>query len=148
MFPYPLDPKPRFARVFARATTCFAAVFLTTLILVSTSGCGPQLSASNSTEITPGEIRSVLVDPVGRDQEIKVVASSSVPFNIHIYLAEDEAEVDMAVASRKESEKILAGQLGVTSATLNAQIPANKEAAIRLECAGPDAGSVSYSIEN
>ena len=126
----------------------FLLVVVAAVILVSSSGCAPQLSVSNTIDIERGEVRTILVDSISQEQTIKVEASSPVAFDIHIHLAGDEDEVDRAILALKESPKILAAQTGATSATLEAQVPADKEAAVRFQCSGAESCSVKYSISN
>ena len=118
------------------------------LLSLLISGCGPTLSVKKTIEIDSGEIRTVLLDPVGQAQTIKVEASAAEPFHVHIHLAGDEDAVDLAIASGKESDKIITGESNVKSASLTAEIPANKEATVRFQSAGSGKNSVSYTISN
>lgn len=111
------------------------------------SGCGPKLSVSKTVDVAPHQIRSIIIDAVSRTQTVTVEASSSVPFSVHIHLAGDEDEVDTAVMTNKESNKILAGQRNVSDASIKAEIPANKEGVVRFQAANEKA-SVSYTISN
>lgn len=116
-------------------------------LFLAIAGCGPTLSVQKTIDVEPGEIRTVILDPVAQAQTIKVTANSTISFKVHIHLLEDENAVDLAIATKKDSDKILAGESGVTSANLSAEIPANKEAVVRFQ-SGPEKGTINCTISN
>ena len=141
--PEPMNPQTKSQPLNLSSLLATGMVFLC-LVLV---GCGPTLSVKKTIDVSPGDIRTVLVDPIGQTQTIKVTAESTTSFSVHIHLAGDENAVDLAIAKKEESDKILDGESGVNSASLTAEIPANKEAVVRFQ-SGPEKGSISYSISN
>ena len=119
---------------------------LLTLALLTT-GCGPTLSFTKTIEVEPREIREFTLDAVSAAQTINIEASSPNPFHIHAHLAGDNSEVDVAVATKKESDKILAGEWDVKNASLKVEIPADKEAVVRIQATNKKS-SIIYSVSN
>ena len=125
------------------------AVAASTVFTILLLGCGTGLSTQHEITLTSNDIKSVIVDAVGFDQTIKVtVSSAGSPVDAHIHVAGDEDAVDSALALKKDSDKILAAQLGTNSATLEALIPAGKEAVVRLQGAGLESSTVTLVITN
>ena len=119
------------------------------LILISLSGCSPRLASEQELEVTNNEIRTILVDPSTEAQTINVSAKTNgVPIDIHVYLSEDDAEVDQSITLKSPCDKILASQDETTEVVLTAKIPANKEASVRITGSKIEPATVTLSISN
>ena len=128
---------------------CF--VFLITSILVSSFGCSARLAGPKDIELDLGsdDIRTFLVDPSGSEHSLSIVAASDgPPIKVFIYLSENEEVVDRAIMFGQESDKIIGSQSGSAEISLTVKIPADKEASVRLQTAGPQAAKVKLTIDN
>jgi hypothetical protein len=115
--------------------------------LLST-GCGPPLSASRTIELAPNDIRTILIDSIGRDQTVTVTATSETEFSIHCHLEGDENAVDAAIALDNPSDKILAQQTNTKEAKVEFEIPSGSVGAVRFQSWSSDSAEVTYSISN
>ena len=119
-----------------------------TILLMST-GCGPRLAFFQEITLGSNDIQSVVLDPISREQVVTITANSNgPPFHIHVYLLQDEQAVDDAMALGTISDKVISGESNTNEVTLEALIPANEEAAIRLQPAGRDGVTVNLTVTN
>ena len=118
------------------------------LLLMST-GCGPRLASVQEIALDANDIRSIVLEPISREQMINVVATSDgPPIHVHVYLYQDEQAVDDAIALGKTSDKVIASESNSNQISLEALIPANQEAAIRLQPANSKSVNVSLTVTN
>ncbi len=118
-------------------------------IAVSFSGCSSRLADQRVMELGPGEINSVVIDPVSHDQAVTVMAKSEgSPINVHIFRFADEETVERAITLGIDSDKIIARQLDSNEISLTATIPAGQEGAIRFATAKPASAKIKISISN
>lgn len=118
------------------------------LSLLICTGCGPTLSVSKTMELKPNDIRSIIIEPLANDQEIKVEAKGAEPFHAHVYFVEDEKSIDLSIAMGTAPTKALGGSTDKKTHSFSALIPANREAAVRLEAASGKTVSVELTIRN
>lgn len=124
-------------------------LLILTGLLLTSAGCGPRLASVQEIALEANDIRSIVLDPINRDQIINVVASSDGRlFDVHVYLFQDEEAVDGAIALGKSSDKVIASQTDSNQVSLEALIPANQEAAIRLQPAESESVTVSLTVTN
>jgi outer membrane lipopolysaccharide assembly protein LptE/RlpB len=120
-------------------------VCMTTLLC----GCGPRLSDQRDLTLEIGQIRAIPIDPISREQKIKVSASSpDAPIDVHVYLQENEAAIVRMITLGKPPENLLASQSEAEQVLLEATVPANKEAIVRLQPSGRKAAQVHLEITN
>lgn len=112
-------------------------------------GCGPRLSNQQVLSLDANDIRTIIVDPAGSEQTVTVSAKAAgSPVNVFVYLSEDDEEVDRAITLGQSSDKIIASQTESTDILLEAKIPADKEASVRLQTASPETATVTLVISN
>jgi len=112
-------------------------------------GCGPQLRDQRDVTLEIGEILAIPIDPISREQTIKVTASSpGAPLNVHVYLQEHETAIERKITLGKPPENLLANQNEVEQISLEAVVPANKEAIVRLQSASRKTANVHLQITN
>ena len=127
----------------------FFSLLLLLPALLTVSGCAPRLASVHEIELEPNDIQSVVLAPISREQVVSITANSNgPPFHIHVYLLQDEQEVDDAIAIGKSSDKVIASESSSNQINLEALIPANQEAAIRLQPAGREAVTVNMTVTN
>jgi len=127
---------------------CFSLLIA---ILVCNTGCEPQLAGPQKLEfdLDPDDIRTILVDPSSSEHVLSLVArSDGPPIKIFVYLSEDDEAVFQAIMFGKTTDKIIASQTDRATISLNAKIPAKKEAAIRLQTDSPQKAKVTLTITN
>ena len=119
------------------------------IVAVSFSGCNTRLADQRVMELGPGEINSVVIDPVSHDQAVTVTANSEgAPINVHVFRFADEETVERAITLGIDSDKIIARQLDSNEISLTATIPAGQEGAIRFATAKPASAKIKISISN
>ena len=124
-------------------------IFLLGCLAILLVGCGPQLSDQRDLTIEIGEIVAIPIDPISREQTIKVTASSpGAPLNVHVYLKEHEEAIERKITLGKPPENLLAHQNEVEQISLEAVVPANKEAIVRLQSASRQTASLHLAITN
>jgi hypothetical protein len=118
-------------------------------VLLMSTGCGPRLASVQEIALEANDIRSIVLEPISREQIINVLATSDgPPFHVHVYLFQDEQAVDDAISLGKTSDKVIASKSKSNQISLEALIPANQEAAIRLQSASPESVTVSLTVTN
>ena len=120
-------------------------------ILVCNTGCESRLAGPQKLEfdLDPDDIRTILIDPSSSEHVVSLVASSDgPPIKIFVYLSEDDEAVYHAIMFGKTTDKIIASQSDSAKISLNAKIPADKEASIRLQTASPLNAKVTLTITN
>ncbi len=122
---------------------------LVVLAVVMLVGCKARLNDERKLNLGSGEIESVILNSVGYEQAVTVTASSTeAPIGAHVYLIENEAEVERSITLGAASDKIIAQQPAATEIKFVATIPANKEAVVRFENKGAKPTEISISIKN
>ncbi len=118
-------------------------------ILLISAGCSPRLASVHEITLGANDIKSIVLDPIGKDQIIKVAAKSDGgPIHVHVYLVEDEQAVDDAITLGQTTDKAIACQMDSREILLEALIPANKEAAVRLQPASAENVTVNLTVTN
>jgi len=115
---------------------------------ISLVGCGPRLAESRDVDLVGGEIKSIILDAVASEQTINIDASAEQPFNLHVYLLEDESALDAELARGAEPTKALAGASDSKAHKFSATAPGGKEVGIRLESSGGQDFTVKLKISN
>ena len=123
------------------------------LVLFSTVticiGCKPQLSIDREVKLEPDQIKTIIVSAVSMEQTIQVTANSSGgPISVHVYLPEHEEAIEEMIAHGNPLENVIAKVDSAEEVTLNALIPADKEAVVRFQPAGRHAADVQVKIRN
>ena len=118
------------------------------LFCISSVGCGPRLATSRDVDLVGGEIKSIILDAIDSEQTISIEASAEQPFNLHVYLMENEAALDAELAQGIEPTKALAGSSGSKSHKVSAIVAGGKEAAVRLESPSGKDLTVKLKISN
>lgn len=96
-----------------------------------------------------GEIIEVPLSPIGREQTIKIAATSpGKPIKVHVYLAEHAEAANEAILFDKTTDHLLASEEGAEQVALHATVPAGKEAIVRFQPAGPTSAEVHLEITN
>jgi hypothetical protein len=92
----------------------------------------------------------LVVNPIGKDQKIKVEFSATKPVNVFVFLANSEKEQDAVekdILAKRPNGKILTNKEKETAGTLEANVPANNSAVIYVSNTGPSA-KVNVKITN
>ena len=113
-------------------------------------GCGgPKLSDDREVSLEIGEIKTILLDSVSREQTITVKASSpGAPIDLHVYLPQYEEAIERKITLGKPPENLLASQVNAEEVSVSAVVPARQETVIRLQPAGRTAATVHLKISN
>lgn len=112
-------------------------------------GCSPSLNDQRSVSLEIGEIKTIAIAPINAAQTVKVTANSpGAPIDVHVYLAEHEDAVEQDITFGKEAADALAVAKQTEQASLTAEIPAGKEAMVRLYPSGGAPASVELHITN
>ena len=103
------------------------------LMLILVAGCKAKLNSESTVALTSGDMKSTIIDPISKAQDIIVSAkAASGKFNVYVFLAKDQADVEKAINQTKVSDKVIAHKLDTSDADLKANIPANSEAIVLL----------------
>ena len=125
---------------------------LRTLLVLATllaAGCGPTLTNIGDYSMSVGEIIVVPVDPVGREQTLKIKATSSDnPIQVHVYPTEHDEAVGNAIVGNKPSEHVLGSEADTKNVNLEVVVPANTEVLVRLQPSGATSANVHLEITN
>ena len=117
--------------------------------LVAVSGCGPRLASEQELDLGSNDICTIEIDPSSSDPTVSIIANSDgAPINVFVYLSEDDEFVDRAITRGIASEKIIASQSESAKISLRTNIPADKEASVRLQTASPQDAKVTLIISN
>ncbi|HEY8504778.1 MAG TPA: hypothetical protein VIL46_09365 [Gemmataceae bacterium] len=117
--------------------------------LLLLAGCSPRLNDERTFALEPGEERTLTIDPIDRDQTVKVrVDSPGVPVNVYCFLEKDRGEVEKAVGAPRPSDKVLARKEKAEAAELEVAVPAGERAAILLTPASGKTANVAVKITN
>jgi len=126
-----------------------SSLLLLVCLVTLLGGCGPKLADQRDLTLEVNEILAIPIDPIERDQTIKITASSpDAPINVHVYLKEDEAEIERKITLGKPPESLLANQNDAEQISIEALVPAGKEAIVRLQTAGPKSAQVHLEMTN
>jgi hypothetical protein len=122
------------------------------VLAVAVAGCGAtKLNETHDVEVTPSTPpKKLIVNPIGKDQKIKVEFSATKPVNVVVFLANSEKEEDAVerdILAKRASAKILTSKEKETTGTLEASVPANNSAVIYVSNTGPSA-KVTVKITN
>ena len=124
-------------------------LFLMGLMTALLVGCGPSLSHTKDYSMGVGEIIEVPISAISREQTIKVAAKSpGKPIMVHVYLADDADVANEAIIMDKAIDQIITGKSGAEEISLEAKIPASKEAIVRFQPSGPTSADVHLEITN
>ena len=119
------------------------------LAILICAGCAPRLYDDREVTLEVGDIRTIVVDPVSRVQNVHVAASSpGAPVSVHVYLPEHEKAVERNITLGVPPEKVLAFEENSEKITLDVVVPANKKAIVRLQSAGRQPANVQLVINN
>lgn len=119
------------------------------LLLCTMTGCGPSLHQHHTVTLEVGEISVFVLDAVGVEQTIRVTAKSpSAPVSVYVYLNENDAEVERKITLGKPSDLILSSAEKSEEIAIEAKIPANQEAAVRIMSASRETANVDLTITN
>ena len=122
---------------------------LVVTFIVCLAGCAPQLADDRNVSLEIGEIKTVAVAPINREQTIRISARSpGAPISIHVYLPEHEEAIERKITLGKPPENLLASAEDVEEVELAAKVPANEEAIVRLQPASRKAANVHLTINN
>lgn len=122
---------PHEAALGVRVPVC-AALFVCGIV-----GCAPRMNEARTLELASGEVVSLSIPASTADQVLTVVVDSGqAPVSIHIFLRKDEEEMERMLTLQKPAKQILASADDVSTIELNASIPSNEEAVVRIS--GPD----------
>ena len=94
--------------------------------------CRTRLNDERTVNLDPAKTVTLRIEPVNREQKVKVEAKSAeIPFDLYIYLKEDELEAEKNINLRKK-DKILEQKTKTQEAALEVTIPAQKAGIVRL----------------
>lgn len=98
-------------------------------------GCGkPNLEHKSKFKLVEGETKTLDLDPIKQEQVIKVIGSTSGgPVSVYIYLEKDKQAAEREIFNRKPAAAVLAKQEKTETIDLEASIPANEKAYVRVE---------------
>ena len=112
-------------------------------------GCEARLQDQRIITLEIGEIQTILISAVDHEQTLKVIASSpDAPINVHIYLLENEQNIERSITLGKQPENVLAQSITVEQIDLEAIVPANKEAVVRFYTTERQRTNVEVTISN
>jgi hypothetical protein len=110
---------------------CVCLVFLA----LTVAGCR-SLKDETDFEITLAKEHSREIDPIKKEQKIKVEVTSSAPVSVYIYLKPDQDAVNKDVLAKRPVAKALASKEKVETASLEATIPADATAVVTVYSLG------------
>ena len=112
-------------------------------------GCGPKLLDQREVSMEVGDISSIEIGPFKQEQTVKVVVSSTdAPISIYLHPKDQTEHVDYAISYQKEPQGIFAGVESTEAETLEAAVPAESEAVVRLQNIGKQSTKVQLTISN
>lgn len=118
-------------------------------IILWCSGCGPRLLDEREVSLEVGEIKSIPFGPFKKELTATVSASSpGAPISVYVYDSEQQEHVDYAITYGREPEDTWAGVASTEDVTLTAEVPADKEAVVRLQLIGRVPANVKLKISN
>jgi hypothetical protein len=118
------------------------------LMLGLVSGCGKTKLQTDANFELPMEGKPFEIDPIKSEQKIKVTGTATgAKVNVFVFLKKDEASAEKEIMSLKFTPIILAKQEKTEAINLEATIPANETAVVRVTRAGAKA-SVQLKITN
>jgi len=118
------------------------------LLMATVAGCKTKLDMNSLFDV-PGEGRAFKVDAIKSDQTIKVSGTATgAPVNVFIYLNKNEAAADKEIMAMKYTPIILNHQDKTESFDLEAFIPANETAVVRINRATSKSAKVNLKINN
>jgi hypothetical protein len=124
-------------------------LLLAGLLITILLGCEARLQDQRTITLEIGEIQTILISAVDHEQTIKVIASSpDVPINVHIYLQENEQDIERSITLGKQPKNVLAQSIAVEQVELEAIVPANKEAVVRFYTTERQRTNVEVTISN
>ena len=109
-------------------------------------GCAAKLNTETTMELAAGESRTLLVDPVKREQKIYVTLSANAPVDAFVCLESDLEDAKVAFNANK-NDKVLVAARKQQEMKLEATIPANSTAAVSVSAPGKSA-TVKVKINN
>ena len=118
-------------------------------IMLLLVGCSPRLHDVREVNLEIGDIRTIAVPASNRQQTVRLVASSpGAPISVHVYLPEHEEAIERNITLGKPPENLLASGENSEQVTLQALVPANKEALVRLQPASRKAAKIQLTLKN
>ena len=119
------------------------------LLITILQGCAARLQDQRTLTLEKGEIQTILIPAVDREQTLKVITSSpDAPIDVHIYLQEHEQDIERSITLGKQPENVLAQCTAAEQIDLEAIIPVNKEAVVRFYTTGRQRANVEVTISN
>jgi hypothetical protein len=104
------------------------------VLLGLAAGC-QRLDVDRTINLEPGEVRDIIIGAPRSQQNVKVdVSASGAPVDVYVVLEAERAGVEdsLTLSKRPDTAKLLASQQKVTTATLEATVPAKNDFAILL----------------
>jgi hypothetical protein len=98
--------------------------------LVVLVGCGKKLNMEQTFDL-PIEGKQFVLEPVSSEQKIKVTAKADAAVSVYIYLEKHKEAAEQQILTRKFAN-ILQRQEKTDNASLEATIPANEAAVVRV----------------
>ena len=118
-------------------------------ILLLSVGCAPRLHDVREVPLEIGEIRTIAVPAKSQPQTVHLTASSpGAPISVHVYLPEHEEATERSITLGTPIENLLASGENSEQITLQATVPANKEALVRLQPTTRQAAKVHLTLKN
>ena len=141
-----MNQSTKFSPSYGPSLLAFMALAYFSILI---AGCQPTLSFEKQYSLTPADIMTLPIDPIGVEQTIEVVATSAddAQFSVHVYLAKDEDAAERAIATNAATDLILASTADTVSANLSAKIPANEGTVVRFSAQG-NSVTVNVAINN
>lgn len=101
--------------------------------LILSVGCQTRLSDEKTYTLDSADIKTLIVDGVPRERELKVTATADNPVSLYVYLEADKAEVEPKIDVDVASDKVLAHAKDSKDIELTATIPSSETAMIDVK---------------
>jgi hypothetical protein len=113
------------------------------------AGCRLQqrLDRTLTVSVSPGEVKSQIVDAPATDQQVTVTASSpGVPVSVYLVLGKDQKAAEDGLLNSKPVANALDGKEKTEQVTLQGKVPAKNEFAVVLWNPGLKPAAVKLTI--
>lgn len=122
--------------------------FLLLILPVASIGCGGNPVRMDKEFDLPIEGKTFEVDPVNREQKLVVTATTEGgPIHLFVFLRRDLAAVEKQLLTNRTTD-VLAHQLKAMQVKVEATIPPNETAMVRVDRATAKGAKVRLKIEN
>jgi hypothetical protein len=115
------------------------------VLLLALTGC-QRVNEERTLSVELNDVKAVTIEAPKREQRLAVTATAAVPIDVYVVLEKDRSAVEEALQKGARPDKLLASQLKVEQASLEATVPAQNEYSVLVRSTSGKKADVKLKI--